>query len=274
MILLNNRGVVKLSGNDVKTFLQGLITNDINKLTPQNLLYTAILTPQGKYLFDFIIHENPLPNPPPQGEGTYSAPLPVGVNLPNPPPLREGVGGGLFLDVESSRIPDLIKKLTMYKLRADVKIEDFSNEYKVYSDSEKGLLDPRNTQLGKRLLTNQPQTTSNNLQDYERLRISLAVPENGDLIPEKSFIMQNSFEELNGVDFKKGCYVGQEVTARTKYKGGVKKRLYPVKGEDLPNSGEEIKLNDIVIGEMRSRIANLGIAHLDIEKADGYLAKL
>jgi folate-binding protein YgfZ len=240
MILLNNRAVIRLSGADVKTFLQGLITNDINKLSPQALLYAAILAPQGKYLFDFIIHET----------------------------------DAVYLDVESSRVADFIKKLSMYKLRADVKIEDVSSEYKIYSDGEKGLPDPRNPALGKRLLTAGQKQENGSFYDYESLRISLAIPENGDLVPDKSFVMQNNFEELNGVDFKKGCYVGQEVTARTKYKGGVKKRLYALKGEGLQNTGEEIKVGEVVIGEMRSRIDDLGIAHLDIERADEYLAKL
>jgi hypothetical protein len=241
MIHLQNRGVIKLTGADVKTYLQGLITNDINKLSPTNAVYTALLTPQGKYLFDFIIQE---------------------------------IDGAVFLDIEANRIADLVKKLTMYKLRADVKIEDVSAEYKIFSDAEQGVQDPRNAALGKRLLTNTEQKTNGSFEGYESLRISLAIPENGDLIPDKSFIMQNNFEDLNGVDFKKGCYVGQEVTARTKYKGGVKKRLYAVKSDNLPSSGEDIKLGEQSIGEMRSKIGNLGIAQLDIEKADEFLAKL
>ena len=233
MILLANRALVKISGEDALKFLQGLITNNIEKLTAQNALYAALLSPQGKYLFDFLIYE---------------------------------VNGSIMLDVAKYRAGDLIKKLNMYKLRAKVEITA-EPDFNVYHDLEEGVSDPRSIKLGKRSVTDEEQLEDGSPEDYERLRLEVGVPDSADLVPEESFIMQNNFEELNGIDFEKGCYVGQEIVARTKYKGIVRRRLYRALGKaNLPPFGSKIKDGEKTIGEMRSSINNTGLAQCEIEQ--------
>ncbi len=235
MILLTNRSVIKVTGDDRAEFLQGLITNDINKLSEQIALYAAILTAQGKYLFDFFLYKQ---------------------------------NDAIYLDVATIRAADLIKKLSIYKLRSKVEIA-LAPEFKIYSDPHKGLVDPRRAELGHRFLTTENLKQNGDMDEYERLRITLGVPDSADLIPDKSFIMQNNFEELNGVDFNKGCYVGQEVVARTKYKGNVSKKLYRASGEHaLESFGTPIIVNGKTIGEMRSSIGNAGLAQCDIEAVE------
>ena len=235
MILLENRGVVKITGADRVDFLQGLITNDVKKLSESNLVFTAMLTPQGKYLYDFILHQ---------------------------------IGDAIFIDIEKDKIETLVKKLRMFKLRSDVVVEDVSASYFVYSSDEKGLSDPRTPKLGKRFISQEKLQTTATIADYNKKRIALGVPENGDLQADKSFIMQNSFEELNAVDFKKGCYVGQEVTARTKYKNGVRKRLYRIEASSELPTGAAITAGEKEVGEVRSVAGNFAIAQCDIEEVE------
>lgn len=233
MIYLSDRALVKISGEDSRNFLQGLITNDIEKLKSDNAIYAALQTAQGKFLFDFIIYE---------------------------------INGDIVLDVDKSRLEDLLKRLKMYKLRSKVEITPMS-EWRVYYDIEDGIPDPRTVELGKRYVTDEEQNEDGSLEEYETLRLEVGVPGSKDLIPEESFIMQNNFEELNGVDFNKGCYVGQEIVARTKYKGGVRKALYRVEGK-FPAYGEKIKSGDKAIGEMRSSQGSVGLAQLEISEAE------
>ena len=229
MILLHNRAVIRISGEDKSDFLQGLITNDINKPKP---IYAALLTPQGKYLFDFIIYED------------YDS---------------------FLLDCEAARKGELIKKLSMYKLRAKVEIEDLPN-WKVYSGD--GVDDPRNAKLGKRLVA-ESSYDEGDFAEYEKIRILLGVPDSADFIPEKSFIQQYRFDELNGIDYEKGCYVGQEVIARTHYKGTIRKTIFKLEG-DLPNFGEDIMHDGKKIGLMLNSSENLGLALCDIESVEKF----
>jgi len=232
MIYLSDRVLVKISGEDARAFLQGLITNDIEKLTADNALYAALLTAQGKYLFDFVIYE---------------------------------INGDVVLDVDKSRVEELVKRLKMYKLRSKVETA-LMPEWRVYYDVEEGVPDPRTVKMGKRYVTDEEQAENGSMEEYETLRLEVGVPGVKDLIPEDSFIMQNNFEELHGVDFNKGCYVGQEIVARTKYKGGVRKALYRVEG-DLPPAGEKIMSGDKVVGEMRSSLGFVGLAQCEIADA-------
>ncbi len=231
MILLLDRALIKISGDDARSYLQGLITNDIEKLTAQDAIYAALLSAQGKYLFDFILYE---------------------------------VNGAIVLDIDAGRAAELMKRLNMYKLRSKVDI-GILPEWKVYYDLEDGIIDPRSVRLGKRYIADENQVEDGSLEEYETLRLEVGAPGVRDLIPEESFIMQNNFEELHGVDFEKGCYVGQEIVARTKFKGGVRKRLYLVEGDkDLPAVGEKIKIGDKVVGEMRSSLGAHGLAQCEI----------
>ena len=231
MIHLNDRAVLKISGTDSHKFLQGLITNDVNKLNDKNAIYAAMQTPQGKYLFDFILYQK---------------------------------DGAILVDVENSCVPDLKKKLGVYKLRADVKIEDIN--YQVYSDQSQGIVDPRDAKLGKRLITAEKQIADGSFNDYEKNRLELGIPDSKDFIPERSFISQNNFEALNGIDYNKGCYVGQEVVARVKYKGNVTRRIFKVKGVGrLPEFGANIMYGEKIIGEIRSSLGDIGLAQCLVE---------
>jgi len=236
---LTNRSLLRLTGKDVKSFLQNLITNDIEKLSPDNALYSALLTPQGKFLHDFFVIE------------------------------WEGV---IYIDCLNERSVDLVKRLTLYKLRADVAIENVSEKYQIFAhfsqNSEKQVdppktqqqsdflayIDPRHEGLGIRVISKvgASQKTAvlveTDLTDYARHRLSLGIPEGGsDIIPEKNFLLEVNFEELNGVSFSKGCYVGQELTARTKHRAKIKKRLFQFTydgeisiGDIISSSGDEI----------------------------------
>lgn len=225
MILLDNRSVISVTGKDAAHFLQGLITQDIKKAAEDKYIYSHMLTPQGKFLFDFIILKT---------------------------------ADGFLLDTLASRAEALVKRLSMYKLRSDVTIKDVSSEYKVYHDLTNGYPDPRKAEVGMRLITDQTQTTSGSFADYEKHRIELGLPESEDFIPEDDFPMQANLESLHGVDFSKGCYVGQEVTARTKYKGAIKYAFYKVAADTpITKDGKTI----------RAVSGNNAIAHLPVTEA-------
>jgi folate-binding protein YgfZ len=236
---LPHRGVIEIEGEDKATFLQGLISNDINLVTPEQAIYATLLTPQGRFLFDFFITDK---------NGTF------------------------LLDVESTRHEELLKKLNLFKLRSkvtlkarpDLKVyalwgeENFPME--VYSD-------PRLKALGVRLIG---QTEPNaSAEEYDFHRLKLGVPEGGiDLLPEKAILLESGLDELNAISWTKGCYMGQELTARTKYRGLVRKRLFPIKIEGpAPENGTEVFLGDTPVGEMRSSCNGYGLALLRIEAA-------
>jgi hypothetical protein len=265
-VALPERGVIALHGADRVAFLQGLISRDLEQITTDRAGYGALLTPQGKFLFDFMI-------------------------------LR--TAGALLLDAERARLPDLLRRLTMYRLRAKVDLEDASGRYAVAAvlgddvarrfelEDRPGacrplgegfvFIDPRLTRLGVRALL-PPATLGPTLQAlgfvpiepeaYERVRITAGVPDGSrDLLTERSTLLESGFEELNGVDFAKGCFVGQELTARMKYRGLVRKRLLPVvlKGP-RPEPGTIIRLGEREAGEMRSSIDGRGLALLRLDR--------
>jgi len=224
-VILKDRGVVTVSGSDARSFLQGIITCDVTKALPEMTIYGAFLTPQGKYLFDFFIAE---------------------------------LNGTLLLDIERNRIADFIKRLSLYKLRSDVALTDASDQYQTLAlfgsknslnDLQlaphpgttkplgNGLIftDPRLAEAGARAIV--PTSEAKNTLDitgfslspqeaYDKHRISLGLPDGTqDLISEKSTLLENGFDELNGIDWNKGCYMGQEVKARTKNQGLLKKLI-------------------------------------------------
>lgn len=238
--LLDNRSALILTGDDVRDFLQNLISNDMALLTPRAPLYAALLTAQGKFLHDFILVET---------------------------------DDGILMDVERSRSADLIRRLTMYKLRADVQIEDAADRYDcvaifggdaVAFEDAKGIFypDPRHDGLGWRGFIPKSDNLALPLSApgaYDRHRLALGIPDGSrDIQPEKNFLLEANFEELHGVSFSKGCYVGQELTARTKHRAKVKKRLYQIELAAAQEPGTPLMRGDLEIGEIRSCLDDNG----------------
>lgn len=215
---LPNRGLLKVSGTGARTFLQGLISNDINLLDKQPCVYACLLTAQGKFLHDFFISEQ---------------------------------GGIILLECEGgARAEDLAKRLSMYKLRAQVTIDCFK-EWEVYAviGKELGVPDPRHWDLGYRTFEKPESIEEKSFDAWDHHRILLTIPDGSrDMIVEKSTLLESNIDKLNGIDFNKGCYIGQELTARMHYRALVKKRLQTVK---MPYTGD---------GELRSSCGDVGIA--------------
>ncbi len=247
--ILEDRGLLYVSGDDVKEFLQNIITNDINTVSENNSCFAALLSPQGKYLYDFIVIKHK---------------------------------SGYFLDCEKKIIDELYKQLTLYKLRSKVDILNLSNEFVVAalhknrflelenSKDQNGyttkyredtiLLDPRHTELGARLIINLEKLylslkklnlQSSNVDEYYNLSHSLGVPQTDTKeLQNKLFGIECNFEELKGIDFKKGCYVGQENTARIKHKNKLIKRILPFTLLEGNIDNEILKVNNAEIGKV------------------------
>ncbi len=262
--LFHDRSLLAVTGKDSRHFLQGIITNDIHKVTVQKASYALVLTPQGKYLHDLFISEH---------------------------------DGALLLEVASARLPELLRKLTLYKLRSDVAFTDVTCHYAITALQGEGVfaatalpeqegaattflhgkayVDPRTARLGVRAFL--PQARADALLQaagfirddsaYDAARIRACVPEGEkDLLPEKAFPLEYGLEALNAIDFKKGCYVGQEVTARTTYRGTVRKRIYHITGDGiLPTHGTEIMAGEQKIGIVCSHQGTDGLALLRTE---------
>ena len=260
---LDDRKIISLKGPDTIDFLQGLVSCDVKKVSETQAAYGAFLTPQGKFLFDFFI---------------------------------TSFGDELLLDCEADRIEDFCRRLNLFKLRSNVEIR-IIDELEVIAligrDSLKlceleeilgftkqidgGVLysDPRHLDIGGRGVISKsflvetmpkliPETEKKN---YHHLRISLGIPDgSNDIKVEQSTLLECGFEELNGVDFDKGCYMGQELTARTKYRGLIKKRLMPIEISGTPPElGSEIVQQGKTVGEIRSTISDKGIALIKLE---------
>lgn len=243
---LSDRTVIALSGEDRLPFLQGLITNDANLLTKGVALYAAMLSPQGKFLHDFFLV--------PKGEE-------------------------ILLDINKHRAADLIARLNIYKLRSKISIQPIECKVTAYWDAPfpptEAIADPRLSALGWRIYGD-VQLPEASPADYEAHRISLGVPDGAtDMHIDKSFLLEFAFEALHGVSFSKGCYVGQEVTARSKFRGQVRKQIYSVSSEKiLPPLGTTITSGDTPIGELRSTSGHHGIALLKIEELEKNTAPL
>jgi folate-binding protein YgfZ len=267
---LGERGLLAVAGDDRRGFLQGLISNDIEKAAPDRAIHAALLTAQGKYLHDFFI-----------------AALQLG-----------GQGEILVLDGEAARLADLQRRLTLYKLRAKVTLAPAPGDLAVFAAFGSGALaalalpdeagaarlhaggvafvDPRLAALGARVIAPREAAAAKLRGDgfeaadfaaYDRLRLENGIPDGSrDLAVEKAILLEAGFDELNGVDWQKGCYVGQELTARTKYRGLIKKRLMPVRVEGaLPPAGTLVTLDGKEAGEMRSGRGGLALALLRLE---------
>ena len=248
--ILEDRGILFIQGSDTKEFLQNLITNDINKVDEANSCFSSLLTPQGKYLFDFLVVKHKK---------------------------------GYFIDCEKKQIEELFKQLNIYKLRSDIEILNLSNEFVVAAfsyekfisfDEAKDLpgntfkygedpvfLDPRHKKLGGRLIINLEKLylslkkldlKSTNPEEYYKLSYELGIlQKNTEKLRNKLFGIECNFEELNGIDFKKGCYIGQEITSRIKLRNKLSKRLLPIQLiEGKLIEGATIKNNDNEIGKV------------------------
>jgi folate-binding protein YgfZ len=267
-IISGDRGVLEVAGEDRQTFLQGLVSNDVTKATATRAIHAALLTPQGKYLHDFHI---------------------------------VALGDALYLDGEAARLADLKKRLGMFRLRSKVTLTDVSDALAAvvaFGDGaaarfglpeEPGAaaafadgvayVDPRLAALGVRLLL--PRAALPAALDglglvpgddaaYDRLRLGHGVPDGSrDLQTDKAILLEAGFDELHGIDWNKGCYMGQELTARTKYRALIKKRLLPV-GVDgtLPAPGTLVMLRDAEAGEIRSGRDGMALALLRLDAVD------
>lgn len=247
--LLPQRSFISLSGCDTIEFLQSLISNDARLLSSGSPIYSALLSPHGKFLHDFFLI-----------------------------PWQEKI----FIDVSVDRVKDLLMRLKIYRLRSNVEIEMAesivaaafwgselnqaeNSDYKIYGDPRLPTLGFR--AIGKKSAINdfceQHSYALKPHGAYENLRLSLGVPDTWDMIAEKSLLLEFGFEELHGVSFSKGCYIGQETTARSKFRGQVRKSIYKaVANTALPSAGTPIIVGEKTIGEMRTSLGNIGIALL------------
>ena len=249
IFILKDRGVLLISGQDSKDFLQNLVTNDINKVTETQSCFSSLLTPQGKYLFDFMIVKHK---------------------------------DGYFLDCELNQINGLINRLNIYKLNSKIEITNLSHKFQVTvisnekfisidnSKNHEGttttyrddpfFIDPRNKKLGARGIVNleklylsikKLELKLEDSKNYYELSYNLGIAQiNTKNLQEKIFGLECNFEELNGIDFKKGCYVGQENTARMKLKNKVRKKLFAIKSNDKLKIGSDINFNSTKIGQI------------------------
>ncbi|MFH1804323.1 MAG: folate-binding protein [Pseudomonadota bacterium] len=264
---LSDRAVIRISGPDRTAFLQGLVSNNVEKITPDASGYGAFLTPQGKFLYDFFLYW--------QDDNSL---------------LIECEGG--------ERAQSFFKKLRMYKLRSKIELEDVSEGFDVLAvfgkdalpalglPSERGAsaafgpgikaVDPRLAAIGARVLLPKNNiglltgtgAVESDIEAYHIARVQLGLPNGSEELEiEKAILLENGFEELGGVDFKKGCYMGQELTARTKYRGLVRKRLLPFEFTGpAPVPGDLIMADDREAGVIRSIHGTSGLAMIRLER--------
>lgn len=265
--LLPDRGVLRVAGAGAEKLLQGLVTNDLGLLAGQAAIHAGLLSPQGKILFEFFIVKSDA-----KADGT------------------------LLLDVARDPGPGLAKRLTMYKLRADVTITDVSDQFVVLAlwgenasspgetNGTVSFADPRHRDMGLRILADAKFATdiasaTNGFdaspQDYAAHRIALGVPEGGrDFDFGDAYPHEANFDLMGGVSFTKGCYVGQEIVARMQHKTVIRKRVVPISGlEALPSDRPDITANGLSIGKLGSVAGNAGLAMLRLDRAAEFTDK-
>jgi tRNA-modifying protein YgfZ len=256
---LPDRGVVEVTGEDRTAFLQGLVTNDVAGVAPPDpaaepqgasrlgtAVFAALLSPQGKWLCEFFILAD---------------------------------GDRLLLDCEAAQAAMLAQKLSRFRLRSKVVVRDASAEFATHAGwggvppppGSIAAPDPRLPEAGWRALAPTPLATDASPEDWDRHRLALGLPEGSrDLVPEQTVLLEANYDELHGVSWTKGCYMGQELTARTKYRGLLKRRLVPVTVDGpLPAPGTKVLAAGAEVGEMRSGRDGTGIAQLRLEALDG-----
>lgn len=230
----SKRAVLRVTGADRESFLQGLVTNDVGKLK-DGLVYAALLTPQGKYLADFFL-------------------VPA--------------SDAILIDIAEPLATGVLQRLSMYKLRADVAIEmtDLVVSRGVDEMPDGALSDPRTPELGWRAYG------ANDISqavDWNALYVAHGVPQTGVELGPDSYILEMGFEALNGVDFKKGCYVGQEVTARMKHKTELRKGLARVEIDGSVEAGTEITADGKAVGTLHTVAGDRALAYLRFDRAKG-----
>ncbi|QKX01686.1 folate-binding protein [Wolbachia endosymbiont of Cruorifilaria tuberocauda] len=253
-IPLQSRGVVALYGPDTRDFLQGIITNDIDDLSSKKAIYSLLLSPQGKYLYDFFLIEH----------GEYT-----------------------FLECESIYLQQIIEKLDLLKTYLRVKIRDVSALYKIgvlfntklakpSNESQVIFHDPRHKSLGMRIIhkKNEIKQAIGDFIQYEKIRIQNLIPDGAkDMVQNSSFPLQYLVDKINGISFNKGCYIGQEVVNRMSRQKTLRRKLYYVEGDNiLPNIGAKIvNENNEKVGELRSSVDKTGLALLNTERSHANL---
>lgn len=249
VIALNDRTILKISGPDAKPFLQGLVTNDVGRLAPGHPVYAALLTAQGKIISDFILST---------------------------------AGEAILMDCAASRAPDLAARLKKFRLRAKVQVEEAGASLTVLSAPEAPpanlavetvAVDPRLPELGWRWIVSAGTSLPPDIEhephaSYDRHRMECGVPDSDlDLKPETFFPLDCNFEELQGVDFNKGCYVGQELTSRMKHRATSRRRILPVAGAaPLPPHGTSLRVGEVEAGEMLGSQGPIGLAILRLDR--------
>jgi folate-binding protein YgfZ len=233
------RAVLRVSGADRVAFLNGLVSNDVALVAPGRAVWAALLTPQGKYLADFFMFSD---------------------------------GESLLLDCDASQSALVAQRLLRFRLRADVAITPV--DVSVYAAwggaapaAEIAAPDPRLAEAGTRLLEAAELQTNTDFAAWDRHRLALGLPDGPrDLEAEKTVLLEAGFDELGGISWTKGCYMGQELTARTRYRGLIKRRLLPVQAQaGLPPHGTVLMQESREIGEMRSSSGDIGLAVLRID---------
>ncbi|HUW79598.1 MAG TPA: folate-binding protein [Acidocella sp.] len=238
---LADRGVISVAGADRVTFLNGLVSNDAARAAPGQAVWAALLTAQGRYVTDFFIMAD---------------------------------DDRLLLDTPRAAVADLLTRLKRFKLRAAVELADLSEQFHVYAAWD-GMPppvpitspDPRLPQAGFRSLSEQVLETTATAQDYAAHRLSLGLPDGPpDFEADKTLLLEAGFDELGGIAWDKGCYMGQELTARTKYRGLIKRRLVPVVlSEAAPPPGTPILAEGVEVGSLRSSAGLLALASLRLD---------
>lgn len=238
---LKNRGLLHIEGEDRYDFLQGLVSNDVHKVKSSQIIYSCLLTPQGKFLHDFFIIEG---------------------------------DGFLMIDCEGGeRALDLYTRLKRYTLRADVflSVEENNAVYAIIGDSDFGLTDPRHFKMGRRAFE-KPDLPETPFNDWDAERIALGIPDGSrDMEVERSTLLECNIDKFHGVDWNKGCYMGQELTARMHHRNLGKKHLYTITSEaPLPTAFSDIHLNGILAGNMRSSCGKIGLALIKDDAIEGF----